>query len=169
MSKQASLGENDLKLHEWNPSRLLVWFKGDAFLIPFTNLLLVKVFFTFSYRVDSKIKRTYNNVINYIHQAAFSGCMFNNVRLSSHSLCSISPCAHLLKRGSSKSSCLSTIWPRKDLNFAKIMRPSPEGVEVALQLRWFSQGRIHCWISSQPLSLPIFVSTFRISVKFKKK
>ena len=61
---------------------------------------------------------------------------------SSHSRCSISPWAHLLKRGSSRFSCLLTMCPRKDKNFASITLPSPDVVEVALQDKWFAQGRI---------------------------
>ena len=53
-----------------------------------------------------------------------------------------SPWAHLLKRGSSRFSCLLTMCSRKDKNFASITLPSPDVVEVALQDKWFAQCRI---------------------------
>ena len=56
-----------------------------------------------------------------------------NIPLRSHFLGIRSPCAHLLNKRSSKSSCLSTTWLKKDLNFAEIILPFPHCVDVALQ------------------------------------
>ena len=50
-----------------------------------------------------------------------------------------SSCAHLWNKGFGKFSCLFTIWPRNDLNFARMIFPSPLGVVVALQRRWLTQ------------------------------
>ena len=103
--------------------------------------------------------------LNSFHNARYHQYYQNNYLLSlSHSLCSMSPCAQLSKIGSSRFLCLSIIWPRKDTNLANMTLPSPDEVEVALQDRWFSQGRIQSWISSQSFSFPIFDSTFRISM-----
>lgn len=79
----------------------------------------------------------------------------------SHFLSFISlPWAHLLKRGSEISLCLFTMWLRNDLNFAHMICPVPQMVEVALQCRWLRQGWIHSDNDSQPLSLAIFDKCF---------
>ena len=84
--------------------------------------------------------------------------------LSSHVLCFISPWLHLLYSGSSKFSCLFMTWLKKDLNLAYITLPFPDKVEVALQRKWFSQGRIQLIRAMPPLSLLILVKTLRISM-----
>ena len=52
---------------EWNPSKQLVWDKGDACLIPLTRLLLVSTEQTFSYIGESvgEIKCTIQNWCNH--------------------------------------------------------------------------------------------------------
>lgn len=99
----------------------------------------------------------------------YSNTIHESKPFLSHLRCEISsPWAHLLNRGFSRSSCLLTIWPRKDLNFARITLPFPLGVVVALQCKWFTHGWIHSDNTSNPFSLDIFVRTLRTSEGMKK-
>ena len=82
----------------------------------------------------------------------------------SHVLSLISPWAHLLKRGSSKSECLLTMWLRNNLNLAQMIFPFPLGVVVALQWRWFVHGFIHSLSCSLSFSFASFEISFLISV-----
>lgn len=54
------LGANWLS-SEWNPSKQLVWAKGDACLIPFIRLLLVKAVQSLSYATESNTKQHEQN------------------------------------------------------------------------------------------------------------
>ena len=76
-----------------------------------------------------------------------------------HSLSWISWWAHMLKSGSSRLTCLSMTWLKNDLNFAEIISPFPDGVDVALHIRWFWHGCNHGIIAWQPLSFEIFERT----------
>lgn len=82
----------------------------------------------------------------------------------SHVLSVISPWAHLLKRGSSKSECLLTMWLKNDLNLAQMIFPFPLGVVVALQWRWFVHGFIQSLSCSLSFSFASFEISFLISV-----
>lgn len=72
--------------------------------------------------------------------------------------------AHLLNMGSLWPECLLIMWFKNDLNLAHITMPLPLNVEVALQCKWFSQGLIHGFMSSQFFSFAIFNKTLRISI-----
>lgn len=88
---------------------------------------------------------------------------------SIHVRSGISPCAHLLKRGSSNSVCLFTMWLRKDLNLAHMTFPFPSDVVVALQYRCLSQGFIQGRRCSFPFSLEILDSNLVISSGTEKQ
>lgn len=120
---------------EWIPSRQLVCAIGEACLIAFMNLFSVRAVTSFSYTVEPGRNH-------------FLWLM-------------LLPCPHLLNRGSSKFSCLFTIWLKKDLNLAQMILPVPHIVVVADQYRWFLKGLIHSVRLSQPFCFAITVRTFR--------
>jgi len=76
----------------------------------------------------------------------------------------LSSCAHLLNIGFSSPECLFTTWERNDSNFAQIRSPSPDGVDVADHIRWFSHGSIHSERVSHSFSLLSFDRTLWTSM-----